>query len=144
MYHSHACIWTSWSTADASPQGEVEKEVGARCLGQSCGQLQVPQPGQLMRCPRQGLVDSGELPRGSLPLQLPLCWAAHCPLSEHLCPVSSDGGWRGEGVGKKCKMSSLEIKSGATFSPYLLILHPVFPCTSLLTGLSNLDSSLLD
>lgn len=47
-------------------------------------------------------------------------------------------------MGKRCNVPSLEIKSGATFSPDLLILHPVFPCTSLLIGLSSLDSSLLD
>lgn len=47
-------------------------------------------------------------------------------------------------MGKRCNVPSLEFKSGATFSPDLLILHPVFPCTSLLIGLSSLDSSLLD
>lgn len=47
-------------------------------------------------------------------------------------------------MGKRCNVPSLEIKFGVTFSPDLLILHPVFPCTSLLMGLSSMDSSLID
>lgn len=69
----------------------------ARCLGQSCGQLQVPQPEQLMRWPRQGLVDQWGIAPWVSPPKAPLCAGqAIALISEHLYPVSENDG-KGEG-----------------------------------------------
>lgn len=86
----------------------------------------VPRPAGLPRGPAG---TSGTLHPGSSPplvsMRLP-------------CVSQSDGTWRRRRRGEE------KIKFGATFSPDLLILHPVFPCTSLLIGLSSPDSSLPD
>lgn len=125
---------------DAPLQGEVR---GAR--GRAAGSSKCLSP----KVPQEGLGGtSGASPAEVSPSPAPeVCWAGnhsgkHAP-TPHVQEQWHGGGGGGE-VGKGCNLPSLEIKSGATFSPDLLILHPVFPCTSLLIGLSSLDSSLLD
>lgn len=68
--------------------------MGARHLGQSCGQLQVPpQPEQFMRCPRQDLVDQWGISQWVSSPPAPLCAGQAIALvSEHLCPVSNNDG----------------------------------------------------